>query len=172
MSNPFVGEVRLFGGNFAPMGWAFCQGQLMPIAENEVLFQLIGTTYGGDGVQTFALPDLSGRVPVHQGQGPGLTGRPIGQMAGRETVTLSYSQMPAHSHALRASTAAASVSAPAGALLAATPVNSYDNTAAGVPMAAGGITTTGGSTLPHDNMAPSLALNYIISLYGIFPSPS
>jgi microcystin-dependent protein len=171
MSNPYVGEVRLFGGNFAPMDWAFCQGQLMPIAENEVLFQLIGTTYGGDGVQTFALPDLRGRVPVHQGQGPGLSLRPIGQMAGSETVTLTVGQMPAHSHALRASTAAASVSAPAGALLAATSVNSYDNTAAGTAMAAGAITPAG-AALPHDNVAPSLALNYIISLYGVFPSPS
>lgn len=171
MSNPFVGEVRLFGGNFAPNGWAFCQGQLMAIAENEVLFQLIGTIYGGDGQQTFALPDLRGRVPVHQGQGPGLSVRPIGQTGGSETVTLTHGQMPAHSHALRASTAAASASGPAGALLAATSVNSYDNSAAGIGMAAGGISAAGASQ-PHDNMAPTLALNYIISLYGIFPSPS
>lgn len=171
MSDPYVGEVRLFAGNFAPLGWAFCQGQLMPISENETLFNLIGTTYGGDGQQTFALPDLRGRVPVHQGQGLGLTPRQMGEMAGVESVALSTVQMPAHSHALRASTAAASVTTPAGALLGATSVNSYDNASAGTPMAAAAITGAGGSQ-PHDNMAPTLALNYIISLFGIYPTQS
>ncbi len=171
MSDPYVGEVRLFAGNFAPLGWAFCQGQLVPISENETLFNLIGTTYGGDGQQTFALPDLRGRVPVHQGQGLGLTPRQMGEMAGVESVALTAVQMPAHSHALRARTAAASVTTPAGALLGATSVNSYDNTSAGTPMAAAAITGTGGSQ-PHDNMAPTLALNYIISLFGIYPTQS
>ncbi len=171
MSDPYVGEVRLFAGNFAPLGWAFCQGQLVPISENEPLFNLIGTTYGGDGQQTFGLPDLRGRVPVHQGQGLGLTPRQMGEMAGVESVTLTAGQMPAHSHALRASTAAASVTTPAGALLGATSVNSYDNASAGTPMAAAAITGAGGSQ-PHDNMAPTLALNYIISLFGIYPTQS
>lgn len=171
MSDPYVGEVRLFAGNFAPLGWAFCQGQLVPISENETLFNLIGTTYGGDGQQTFALPDLRGRVPVHQFQGPGLSSRQMGEMAGTESVTLTVGQMPAHSHALRASTAAASVTTPAGALLGATSVNSYDNASAGTPMAAAAITGAGGSQ-PHDNMAPTLALNYIISLFGIYPTQS
>lgn len=171
MSDPYVGEVRLFAGNFAPLGWAFCQGQLVPISENETLFNLIGTTYGGDGQQTFGLPDLRGRVPVHQGQGLGLTPRQMGEMAGVESVALSTVQMPAHSHALRASTAAASVTTPAGALLGATSVNSYDNASAGTPMAAAAITGAGGSQ-PHDNMAPTLALNYIISLFGIYPTQS
>jgi microcystin-dependent protein len=171
MSNPFIGEIRLFAGNFAPQGWALCNGQLMAISQNTALFSLLGTTYGGNGQTTFALPDLRGRVPVHRGQGPGLTPRTQGEQSGSETVTLLSTQMPAHSHALRASTVAATGSTPAGALLGATSVNSYDNSAAGVPMAAGAIGSTGGSQ-PHDNMAPTLALNYIISLFGIFPSRS
>jgi microcystin-dependent protein len=171
MSNPFIGEIRLFAGNFAPQGWALCNGQLMAISQNTALFSLLGTMYGGNGQTTFALPDLRGRVPVHRGQGPGLTPRTQGEQSGSETVTLLSTQMPAHSHALRASTVAATGSTPAGALLGATSVNSYDNSAAGVPMAAGAIGSTGGSQ-PHDNMAPTLALNYIISLFGIFPSRS
>lgn len=169
MSDPFIGEIRLFAGNFAPRDWAFCNGQLMSIAQNTALFSLLGTMYGGNGQTTFALPDLRGRVPVHMGQGPGLTPRTQGEMAGSETVTLLSSQMPAHSHALRASTAAASGSTPAGALLGATSVNSYDSSAAGVAMAPGAIGNSGGSQ-PHDNMAPTLTLNYIIALFGIFPS--
>jgi microcystin-dependent protein len=171
MSDPFIGEIRLFASNFAPQGWALCNGQLMSIAQNTALFALLGTMYGGNGQTTFALPDLRGRVPVHQGQGPGLTSRTQGEVSGSETVTLLSSQMPAHSHALRASTVAATGSTPAGALLGATTVNSYDNSAAGVAMAAGAIGNTGGAQ-PHDNMAPTLALNYIIALFGIFPSRS
>lgn len=168
MANPFVGEIRLFAGNFEPNGWAFCDGRLLAIAENVVLFQLLGTTYGGDGVQTFALPDLRGRVPVHQGPGPGAN-HVIGERAGTETVTLTTPQLPPHTHTLRASTAAASLTTPAGNLLAGTAVASYDNTAAGTPMATGAIAAAGGSQ-PHENVAPSLVLNYIIALFGIFPS--
>lgn len=171
MSIPYVGEIRLFAGNFAPSGWMFCDGQLLTIADNDVLFILIGTTYGGDGQQTFALPDLRGRVPVHQGQGPGTSGRTIGELGGAETVTLVATQLPAHTHTLRASTLAATGSTPSSALLATTSVASYDAGTATTPMAAGGVGATGGSQ-PHDNMAPTLTVNYIISLFGIFPSPT
>lgn len=171
MSTPYVGEIRLFAGSFAPLGWMFCQGQMLSIAEHEVLFQLIGTTYGGDGQNTFALPDLRGRVPLHQGQGPGLSPRNIGEMAGVETVTLTPAQLPAHSHVLQASAATATVTTPGGALLAPTAVASYDNGAASTAMAAAAVGTAGGNQ-PHENMAPTLAISYIISLFGIFPSPT
>lgn len=170
MSNPYVGEIRLFAGNFAPAGWALCQGQLLSIAENDVLFALIGTTYGGDGQATFGLPDLRGRVPVHQGTGPGLSTRVIGQLGGSETVTLTAGQLPAHSHTLSATTAAASSAAgPSGSLLATSSVALYGTGAAASPMAGAAITASGGNQ-PHENMAPFLGLNYIISLFGIFPS--
>ncbi|MGQ2980998.1 MAG: phage tail protein [Polaromonas sp.] len=163
MSNPYVGEIRLFAGNYAPLGWQFCNGQLLSIADYDVLFTLIGTTYGGDGQQTFAVPDLRGRVPMHQGQG-----YTLGQMGGTETVTLLSAQLPAHTHTLRASTLAATGSTPGSAMLAATSIASYDTGAATTPMAASGVGVSGGSQ-PHDNMAPTLAVNYIISLFGIFP---
>lgn len=168
MGTPYVGEIRLFAGNFAPAGWAICNGSLLAIAENDVLFNLIGTTYGGDGQSTFALPDLRGRVPVHQGQGPGLPPAMMGQLMGTETVTLSTSQLPQHTHVLRAATAAASVAAPGNAVLAATGVNSYGAPPLTVPMAATAVPGVGGSQ-PHSNMAPFCTLNYIISLFGIFP---
>ncbi|RZJ06666.1 MAG: phage tail protein [Rubrivivax sp.] len=169
MSNPYIGEVRLFGGNFAPVGWAFCHGQLLSIAEYEVLFQLIGTTYGGDGETTYALPDLRGRVPMHQGHGPGLTTRTLGERDGTETVTLTASQMPRHTHALLANPAAATGSTPGGAVLAATSVASYDSAPGATAMAGGAVGSAGG-TQPHENMASTLAVSYIISLFGIFPS--
>ena len=169
MSTPYVGEIRLFAGNFAPVGWMFCQGQTLAIAENDVLFNLIGTTYGGDGQQTFMLPDLRGRLPVHQGQGPGLSPRALGEKAGTETVRLLTSQLPSHSHAMHASTASASGTTPGGALLAATSAPSYDPGAAATAMAAGAVSSAGGG-LPHDNMAPTLVVNYIISLFGVYPS--
>jgi microcystin-dependent protein len=169
MGQPYVGEIRMFGGNFAPAGWAFCNGSLMPIAENETLFNLIGTTYGGDGQQTFALPDMRGRVPMHQGSGPGLSPRVLGELGGSETVTLTSAQMPMHSHALRAASSLASLGSPAGTVLAKTGANSYDTAAPSAPMAAGAIPAAGGSQ-PHSNMAPYCAVNYIISLFGIFPS--
>lgn len=170
MSDPFIGEVRLFAGNFAPLNWALCQGQLLAIAENDALFALIGTTYGGDGQSSFALPDLRGRVPLHQGTGPGLSTRTIGQMGGSEQVTLSKAQMPQHSHALVGSSATAQSSAgAAGNVLAATTVNVYGSAVPTTPMATGALASAG-STQPHENMAPFTALNYIICLFGIFPS--
>ena len=169
MSDPYVGEIRLFAGNFEPVGWMFCSGQLLPIAGYDVLFNLIGTTYGGDGQQTFALPDLRGRIPLHQGQGPGLSLRVIGQMGGSETVTLQASQMPQHTHVLRASASAATGSAPGGALLASTAVASYDPSPAMTAMAPAAVSVAGGSQ-PHENMAPTVAVSYIISLFGIYPS--
>jgi len=170
MSNPYVGEIRLFAGTFAPLGWELCQGQLLSIAQNDVLFALIGTTYGGDGQNTFALPDMRGRVPVHQGTGPGLSTRVIGQQGGSERVTLTAGQLPAHSHPLSATTATASSAAgPSGGVLATSSVALYGTGAPASPLAAAAITAAGGNQ-PHENMAPYLGLNYIISLFGIFPS--
>lgn len=167
MAQPYVGEVRLFAGNFAPAGWLFCAGQVLPIAENETLFALIGTSYGGDGQNSFALPDLRGRVPLHEGLGYNLA-----ETGGTESVTLTTAQVPTHSHALRASSAAGTSSGPGNALLAATgSVNSYGSGNADQPMTAGALSSSG-SSQPHSNMAPYLAVNYIISLFGIFPSPS
>lgn len=168
MSQPYIGEIRLFAGNFAPAGWEICAGQLVPIAQNDTLFSLIGTTYGGDGQATFALPDLRGRVPLHQGSGGGST-RVIGEAGGTETVTLTLAQLPPHSHAMRASSAAATGGTPGGAVLAATSVNSYGPGTPNIPMSAAAFPTEGGSQ-PHENMAPYMALNYIISMFGIFPS--
>lgn len=172
MSDPYVGEIRLFAGNFAPVGWALCQGQLVAIAENDTLYNLIGTTYGGDGQSTFALPDLRGRVPVHQGQGPGLSPRTMGQTGGTETVTLQSGQTALHSHPALASTAAASLATPAGNLLATTAVATYGSAPATTAMASGAITSAWGNPQPHENMAPTLTVSYIISLYGIYPSPT
>jgi microcystin-dependent protein len=169
MSNPFVGEIRMFGGNFAPAGWNFCNGALLPISQFDTLFALIGTTYGGDGQTTFQLPNLQGRAPVHQGQGPGLSNRVIGEVGGTETVTLNANQMPAHNHALKASSALSNGAAGSSGVLAATAVNIYGSGAPTLAMATQAVTPQGGSQ-PHDNMAPYLAVNYIISLFGIFPS--
>jgi microcystin-dependent protein len=172
MSQPYVGEIRLFAGNFAPNGWALCQGQLVDIADNDTLYNLIGTTYGGDGQTTFALPDLRGRVPVHQGQGPGLSSRTLSQTGGTENVTLQTGQTPSHRHAVHASTAAATVATPSDAALAVTTAASYGPSPAATTMAASAIGSVWGSSQPHENMAPTLTVNYIISLYGIFPSPT
>ena len=167
MAQPYVGEIRMFAGNFAPAGWAFCEGQLLPISENETLFNLIGTTYGGDGQETFALPDLRGRVPIHQGNGFILA-----ETGGVETVTLTTNQIPAHSHAFLASADQANANAPTLALMAktggATIYNAGTNPIAMAPQAVGG---TGGSQ-PHDNFQPYLCVDFIISLFGIFPSPT
>ena len=168
---PFVGEIRLFAGNFAPVGWAFCDGSPLSIAENEVLFNLIGTTYGGDGVQTFALPDLRGRVPIHQGQGPGLSPRVLGAMGGEENVTLTPGQMPSHNHVINATAAAASAAqGVAGSLTAmAATTQFYGSTPGGGTMAPQALQPTGGGQA-HNNMAPFVGLNFIISLFGVFPS--
>jgi microcystin-dependent protein len=166
MSSPFIGEIRMFGGNFAPAGWAFCDGSLQPIDQNTALFQLIGTTYGGDGQTTFALPDLRSRVPVHVG--PGFV---LGQSSGAETVTLTTNQIPAHSHVPNANNNPGSQVSPAnGAWAGSNPaLNNYSNVAPSVNMDPGAIGQTGNSQ-PHDNMIPFLAVNFILSLFGIFPS--
>jgi microcystin-dependent protein len=170
MADPFVGEVRLFAGNFAPVGWALCQGQLLAIADNAALFSLIGTTYGGDGANTFALPDLSGRVPLHQGGGPGLSHRAMGESGGSEQVTLTPQQMAAHTHGLMATSAPAlAASGPAGSVLAAATVKLYGSSPPTTQMATGAVVPAGGAQ-PHDNMAPFVAMNYIISLFGVYPS--
>ncbi len=169
MSQPYVGEIRMFGGNFAPLGWMFCDGSILSISQNDVLFALIGTTYGGDGQQTFALPDLRGRAPVHQGTGPGGSTRTIGELGGTETVTLTATQMPQHTHTLKASSGLSTGAAGANGVLAATSVNIYGSGPPTTPMAAQAISAQGGAQ-PHENMAPYLAVSYIISLFGIFPS--
>jgi microcystin-dependent protein len=168
MSTPFVGEIRLFAGNFAPQGWLMCDGQLLAIPENEALFSLIGTLYGGDGVNTFALPDLRGRVPVHQGFGQ--SSYVIGQQGGAETVTLAPGQMPAHSHAMRASaTAATATHGPSEALGASAAMRLYGSGAPNMAMDPHAVAPSGGGQ-PHDNMAPFVALSYIVSLFGVYPS--
>jgi microcystin-dependent protein len=160
----------MFGGNFAPAGWAFCEGQLLPISENDALFNLIGTTYGGDGQSTFGLPNLSGRVPVHQGQGPGLSNRTIGELGGVESVTLTTQQLGGHTHALVATQNVGNQSNPQGQLMAAgTNVLMFRTINPQIQMAANIVGVAGGSQ-PHDNMMPYLVIDFIISLFGIFPS--
>lgn len=167
MAQPYVGEIRLFAGNFAPAGWMFCDGSILPISQFDTLFNLIGTTYGGDGQGTFALPDLRGRVPMHQGNG-----QVVGQMGGSESVTLNQSQIPGHTHALvSTSNAATAAYGPAGNMLAPASVNTYGPGPATAPMASSALTVAGGNQ-PHENMAPFVAMSYIISLFGIFPSQS
>ena len=165
MSNPFVGEIRMFAGNFAPAGWAFCAGQLMPISGNETLFTLIGTTYGGDGQSTFALPDLRSRLPLHMG-----SGFVLGQMAGEESVTLTTPQIPSHSHPAQANNSGGTQTSPAGNVWAASSNHPYATAAAiNTLMALPSLGPAGGSQ-PHDNMHPFLGINFIISLFGVFPS--
>lgn len=169
MGAPYIGEIRMFGGNFPPVGWEFCQGQLLPISENDALFTLIGTTYGGDGQETFALPDLRGRIPVKAGS---LTGRTfvLGESGGVDSVTLTVNQIPLHNHPPVANTGKGDSPSPAGRTWARP--NSGPAYASGatpnVPMSATMIQPAGGSQ-PHDNMMPYLPINFIISLYGIFP---
>lgn len=168
MAQPYVGEIRMFAGNFPPNGWMFCEGQLLPIAENETLFQLIGTTYGGDGQETFALPDLRGRLPLHQGNGFILA-----ETGGAEEITLTVSQIPAHSHPLLATSGSGNSTAPAGSVLASTDgtIQPYISDAPALNMNAAAITPVGGSQ-PHTNFQPYLCVDFIISLFGIFPSPT
>jgi microcystin-dependent protein len=173
VAQPYVGEIRIFAGNFAPSGWAFCDGSLLPISENETLFQLIGTTYGGDGESTFALPDLRGRLPVHQGTSPASGGSyVVGQMGGVESVTLTTAQLPVHTHALLAADATGDQISPAGNLPAQSfNVRPYLNDPPDGNMHAGAITAVGGSQ-PHENLHPYLGLSFILSLFGIFPNPT
>lgn len=167
MSQPYVGEIRMFAGNFAPAGWMFCEGQLLPISENETLFQLIGTTYGGDGQSTFALPDLRGRIPIHQGNGFILA-----ETGGAEEITLTVNQIPAHSHPLLAAAAVGNDPNPNNNVLAeSSAVSLYNSGTATAAMAPQSISPTGGSQ-PHTNFQPYLCVDFIISLFGIFPSPT
>jgi microcystin-dependent protein len=166
---PFIGEIRLFGFNFAPLGWALCDGSLLPISQNTALFSLLGTTYGGDGRSTFALPDLRGRVPVSMGTGPGLSTYDIGELGGSENVTLIASQVPAHNHNIQASDAPASEPKPGGGVLARTNSSTYAAGTDGTTLSANAISSSGGSQ-PHPNLQPFLAVNFCIALQGIFPS--
>jgi microcystin-dependent protein len=168
--NPFIGEIRMFAGNFAPAGWAMCQGQLVPISENDALFSLIGTTYGGDGQDTFGLPDLQGRVPMHQGQGPGIIQNyTIGEMAGTETVTLSSQQMPLHNHLVATSNDLANSNSPNNSILAqSTQILMYTQDTASKFMPPTALSFTGGSQ-QHENMQPFLVITFIISLFGVYP---
>ncbi|MBZ0223839.1 MAG: phage tail protein [Dokdonella sp.] len=170
MSEPFIGEVRMFGFNFAPVGWQFCDGSLLQIADYDALFMLIGTTYGGDGMTTFAVPDLRGRAPLHQGTGFGLTGRVLGEIAGSESVTLSAQQLPAHAHALMAATSGTRSASAAGNMLGSGEADIYNrDNGHNQALSAAQVAASGGSQ-PHENMQPSLCVNFCISLFGIFPS--
>ena len=171
MADPFVAEIRIFSFNFAPTGWAFCNGQLLPISQNTALFSLLGTTYGGDGKSTFALPNLQGRAPMQPGQGTGLSLYDLGETGGSETVTLLQSEMPAHSHALMANNTAANIKLPGpNAVLARSTGGAAYNTSIGglQPMAPEALALAGQSQ-PHNNMMPYLTLNFCIALQGIFP---
>ena len=167
MAQPYVGEIRMFGGNFAPANWMLCEGQLLPISENETLFQLIGTTYGGDGQSTFALPDLRGRIPIHQGNNLGTF--TIGEAGGVETVTLTVQQIPVHSHGMMASKDVANQLAPQNAVTGQAAAKIYRAGTQSLTLNPQAVATAGG-TQPHTNIQPYLCVNFIISMFGIFPS--
>lgn len=173
MSDPFIGEIRMFAGSFAPAGWAMCGGQLMPISQNDALFTLIGTTYGGDGQETFGLPNLQSRVPIHAGQGPGISQNyQLGESGGVESVTLSAQQIPVHNHAVLVRGAnTGTQTQPQNAFLSTLPTGKLyvSPSAPFVNLAPGAFSIVGGSQ-PHENMQPYLAITYIISLFGIFPT--
>lgn len=172
MSEPFVAEIRIFAGNFAPRGWAFCNGQLLPISQNTALFSLIGTTYGGDGRTTTALPDLQGRAPMHPGRGPGLTSRRLGEKSGAETATLSAAQMPNHKHLAKASSDLSKEQKPGGNIWSKTQdQDAYRSTSSYTNLSSQSIEQIGGGQA-HNNMQPYLAINYIIALTGLYPSRS
>ncbi|HET9526149.1 MAG TPA: tail fiber protein [Pyrinomonadaceae bacterium] len=170
MPEPYVGEIRMFAGNFAPNGWMFCEGQTLPIAENEVLFQLIGTTYGGDGQETFNLPNLASRVPIHMGAGPDGTTYQLGEMAGTEQETLTVNQIPIHTHPLLASTAVGTSNTASGNVTSqSVSVKMYVAEQPTASMNPNAVSPAGGSQ-PHENCQPFLCINFIISLFGVFPS--
>lgn len=174
MADPFVAEIRIFPFNFAPKGWAWCNGQLLPISQNTALFSLLGTTYGGDGKSTFALPNLQGSAPMHPGQGPGLSLHDLGETGGSQTVTLLESEMPAHSHALQANAAPADLqlAGPDRALARSNGGNAYKvPPTALTPLALEALAPAGGS-LPHNNLMPYLTFNFNIALQGVFPPRS
>lgn len=174
MAQPYVGEIRMFAGNFNPAGWLFCDGGVLPISENETLFQLIGTTYGGDGESTFGIPDLRGRVPIHQGTGPDGNTYTMAEAAGVESVTLTTQQTPVHSHPMLASGDLASTTSPTNNTVAANSSATtfpFGTDQPQGPLNAQSIGPQGGSQ-PHTNFQPYLGINFIISLFGIFPSPT
>jgi microcystin-dependent protein len=170
MAQPYVGEIRMFAGNFAPAGWMFCEGQLLPISENETLFQLLGTTYGGDGESTFALPDLRGRIPIHQGNGFILA-----ETGGAEEITLTIQQIPAHSHQMLATSNQAGITVPSNTSLpgvaTTSAISPYGSDAPKGTLSPSTVGPVGGSQ-PHTNFQPYLCVDFIISLFGIFPSPT
>jgi microcystin-dependent protein len=170
MADPFVAEIRIFPFNFPPKGWAFCNGQLMPISQNTALFSLLGTTYGGDGKSTFALPDMQGNAPMHPGQGPGLSLHDLGEIGGSETVTLLESEIPAHSHGMRASLDNADLAIPTPARsLAKASANMYSNVVPNISLAPEALPPAGGDQ-PHNNLQPYLTYNFNIALQGVFPA--
>ncbi len=169
MADPFLGQIVMFGGNFAPRGWALCDGQLLAISQNSALFSILGTTYGGDGRTTFALPDLRGRVPVHAGTGPGLTPYRLGERGGQEAVTLTTAQIPSHTHSLNASTDPANDTNPSGKLPARAAEDTYVTGTPSATLSPQAAANTGGNQ-SHGNVQPYQAVNYIIALQGTFPS--
>lgn len=170
MGTPYIGEIRMFAGNFAPVGWAFCQGQLLDISQYDALFNLIGTTYGGDGLTTFALPNLQSRLPIHAGTNPATgTTFALGQMAGAEVVTLTVSQIPAHTHTPQANSGIGSQASPAGNVWANSSNLPYSTNSPAAALSPQALQSSGGSQ-PHNNMVPYLVINYIIALFGVFPT--
>ena len=172
MSEPFVGEIRMFAGNFAPRGWAFCDGQLLAVSQNDALFSLLGTIYGGDGRTSFGLPDLRGRVPIHAGQGPGLSAQRLGAKSGAEKVTLNTNQLPSHSHPAKGTNVAGNSTEPAGRVPASsTTIDLYVSSAPTVDFNATTVSGVGGSQ-SHGNLMPFICINFIVALFGIYPSRS
>lgn len=170
MSDPFVAEIRIVGFNFPPRGWATCDGQLLPISQNTALFSLLGTTYGGNGMSNFALPNLAGRAPLHPGQGPGLSLYDLGETGGSQTVQLLDSEMPAHSHFARAAEVPATANDPTDRLPAVAPEDTYQDRGGKTPAAMHSATVgVAGGGQPHNNLQPGLVLNFVIALQGIFP---
>ena len=172
MADPFVAEIRIFPFNFAPKGWAFCDGQLLPISQNTALFSLLGTTYGGHGKSTFALPDLQGNSPMHPGQGQGLSLRDLGEMGGSETVTLLVSEIPVHTHTVNAVAILSTTATPASNMVLSRSVNgtAYADAAGGFQTFGPEALPPAGGSLPHNNLQPYLTLNYCIALQGVFPA--
>jgi microcystin-dependent protein len=170
MADPFVAEIRIFPFNFAPRGWAWCDGQLLPLSQNTALFSLLGTTYGGNGESNFALPDLQGRAPMHPGQGPGLSLHDLGETGGSDTVTLLESEMPAHAHAMRSNNSTADSGVPIDSSIARTTFNSYQSiTNANLTNMAGQALAPAGADQPHNNLQPYLTFYFAIALQGVFP---